>query len=118
MIVGEKIKKYRTEKGFTQLDMAVMLDVSENTYRKIENNASSPDIVTIDKIAKFLDKGFTDLLPDECINITNTDNKGGNNGYVINNLPDKLIEQYEERIKELKEQVQELKEEIKSLKNK
>ncbi|MCY0978726.1 helix-turn-helix domain-containing protein [Chryseobacterium wangxinyae] len=117
MIVGEKIKKYRTEKGFTQLDMAVMLDVSENTYRKIENNASSPDIVTIDKIAKFLEKGFTDLLPDECINITNTDNKGGNNGYIINKLPEKLIEQYEERIKELKDQVQELKEEIKSFKN-
>jgi transcriptional regulator with XRE-family HTH domain len=106
MIVGEKIKRYRKEKGYTQLDMAVMLDVSENTYRNIENNVSSPDIVTIDKIARFLEKGFTDLLPDECINITNTDNKGGNNGYVINNLPEKLIEQYEERIKELKEQVE------------
>lgn len=106
MIVGEKIKRYRKEKGFTQMDMAVMLEVSENTYRNIENNTSSPDIITIDKIAKFLDKGFTDLLPDECINITNTDNKGGNNGYIINNLPEKLIEQYEERIKELKNQVE------------
>lgn len=106
MIIGEKIKKYRTEKGFTQLDMAVMLEVSENTYRKIENNASSPDIVTIDKIAKFLDKGFADLLPDECINFVNNEITGGNNGYIINNLPDKLIEQYEERLKELKEQVE------------
>lgn len=118
MIIGEKIKRCRKEKGFTQMDMAVMLEVSENTYRNIENNTSSPDIITIDKIAKFLDKDFTDLLPDECINITNTDNKGGNNGYIINNLPEKLIEQYEERIKELKEQVQELREELKIIKKK
>jgi len=106
MVVGEKIKRYRKEKGYTQLDMAVMLDVSENTYRNIENNISSPDISTIDKIAKFLEKGFTDLLPDECINFVNNEITGGNNGYIVNNLPEKLIEQYEERIKELKEQVE------------
>ena len=55
-------------------------------------------------------------MPEECINIVNNDNKGGNNGYVINNLPEKLIEQYEERIREKTEQVAELKEEIKLLK--
>ncbi|WP_185146983.1 hypothetical protein [Chryseobacterium echinoideorum] len=36
----------------------------------------------------------------------NNEISGGNDGYINNNLPDKLIEQYEERIKELKEQVE------------
>ncbi len=86
------------------------MEISEGTYRSIENNQKTPDIFTVEKIAKFLGKSFLDLLPDEYINFYNNEIKGGNNAMLINQTPDKLIEQYEERIKELKENINDQKE--------
>ena len=110
MVIGKKIRDLRTSKGFSQLDMAAYLEISEGTYRSIENNQKTPDIFTVEKIAKFLGKSFLDLLPDEYINFYNNEIKGGNNAMLINQTPDKLIEQYEERIKELKENINDQKE--------
>ena len=111
MKVGHKIKGMRVEKGITTSIMAEKLGISEPTYRRYEADKSFPDIIMIDKIAKILEKNFIDLLPSECFVQNNSEQKGGvvvNLG-TINNLSEKLIEQYEERIKELKEIILELK---------
>lgn len=111
MKVGSKIKGIRVEKGITTATMAERLGISEPTYRRYETDKSFPDIIMVDKIAKVLEKSFIDLLPNECLVQTNSEQKGGvvvNLG-TINNLSEKLIEQYEERIKELKEIILELK---------
>lgn len=110
MEIGNKIKGFRVEKGLTTSFMAEKLGVSEPTYRRYETNKSFPDLIMVDKIAKALEKNFTDLLPQECLVQNNNDQKGGvvvNLG-TINNLSEKLIEQYEERIKELKYIISEL----------
>lgn len=113
MKVGHKIKGMRVEKGLTTLTMAEKLGISEPTYRRYEADKSFPDILMIDKIAKVLEKNFIDLIPNECLIQNNNDQKGGlavtQNLGTINNLSEKLIEQYEERIKELKEIITELK---------
>jgi hypothetical protein len=73
--------------------------------------ANGCDILMLDKIAKVLDKNFLDLLPSECFQ-NNTKQKGGisviNLG-TFNNLSEKLIEQYEIRLKEKDEIIKDLK---------
>jgi len=112
MLIGNKLKGIRVEKGFTTLTMAEKIGVSEPTYRRYETDKSSPDILMLDKIAKVLDKNFLELLPSECFQ-SNTNQLGGiavsQNLGTINNLSEKLIEQYEIRLKEKDEIIKDLK---------
>ncbi len=112
MKVGNKIKGLRIEKNFSTDFMAEKLGISEQTYRKYESDKNSPDLNLLEKIANTLEKNFIDLLPENIL-FNNNDQKGGlavaQNLGTINNLSEKLIEQYEERIKELKETILDLK---------
>ncbi|MNV96931.1 hypothetical protein D3C71_1919880 [compost metagenome] len=57
-------------------------------------------------MAKVLDVSVLDFLSGDGLSFNYDNTHGGNNGFIYQNqLPEKLIEQYEERIKELKEQV-------------
>jgi len=99
--------------------MAEKLGISEPTYRRYEADKSFPDLIMIDKIAKILEKNFIDLLPSECFVQNNSEQKGGvvvNLG-TINNLSEKLIDQYEKRINEKDDIIKELKETIAALKS-
>ncbi len=120
MKIGNKLRGFRVEKGLTTVTMAEQLGVSEPTYRRYENDKSFPDITMVDKIAKVLGKNFLELLPDGII-FTNNDQKGGialAYQSTINQISEKLVEQYEERIKELKEALTESRQIISELKNK
>lgn len=112
MKIGNKLRGFRVEKGLTTVAIAEQLGISEPTYRRYENDKSFPDIAMVDKIAKVLDKSFLELLPDGII-FTNNDQKGGialAYQSTINQLSEKLIEQYEERIKEKDEIIKDLRE--------
>jgi transcriptional regulator with XRE-family HTH domain len=54
MNIGEKIKKVREAKGFSQKQVAVMLDMDQSQYSKIENSKTDPTTSTLEKIAKTL----------------------------------------------------------------
>jgi transcriptional regulator with XRE-family HTH domain len=54
MNIGEKIKKVREAKGFSQKQVAVMLDMDQSQYSKIENDKTDPTTSTLEKIAKTL----------------------------------------------------------------
>ena len=111
MKVGSRIKGLRIERGFSTDLMAEKLGMSEQTYRKYESDKNSPDLNTLEIIANTLGKNFIDLLPDSIL-FTNNDQKGGialAYQSTIHQQSEKLIEQYEERIKELKETIVELK---------
>lgn len=113
MKVGSRIKGLRIEKDFSTDFMAEKLGISEQTCRKYESDKNSPDLNALEKIAFTLGKNFIDLLPENIL-YTNNDQKGGlavaQNLGTINNLSEKLIEQYEERIRELKQTIIDLKE--------
>lgn len=95
MGIAQKLKNFRNEKGFSQQDIAIFLDISDNTYRKLENGINSPDFDTIEKLSKFYEKSILDFLPDENISI-NQNNESGSTVYsafVYNQqVSDKLIE--------------------------
>lgn len=112
--VAEKIKRLRKSKGFSQDDMAEKMHISQSAYARIENGESHSWAAHIEKLSEILEVKPEDFLTDETNNLEqeNTDQKGGmafqfvGTINTINNLSEKLIEQYEERIKELKDQVE------------
>lgn len=101
--LGEKLKQARLNKNISQEYMAEALDISQKTYSNFENNKTIPNFSQIEKIAEILEVSILDFIHNDKLTFYQN-NTGTNNGYVINNIPEKLIEQYELRIKKLEEE--------------
>lgn len=61
-MLGDNIKKYRKEKGYTQEQLASMLHVVRQTLSKWENNVSVPDAEVLIGISKALGVPVSTLL--------------------------------------------------------
>lgn len=55
ILIGEKIKKYRKEKGLTQKKLSELSNINEVQIRQYELGKANPKIETIEKIAKALE---------------------------------------------------------------
>ena len=62
MKIGEVIKKYRKEAGFTQEEMANRLGVTTPAVNKWENGNSNPDIELLAPIARLLHISLDSLM--------------------------------------------------------
>lgn len=62
MQIGDKIKKAREAKGFSQKEVAVALKMDQSQYSKIENGKVDPQFSTIEKIANALEVKIVDLV--------------------------------------------------------
>lgn len=60
--IGNRITKYRKEKGFTQEGLAEKLGVSSQAVSKWENDISCPDISLLPKLCKILGITTDELL--------------------------------------------------------
>lgn len=112
MEIGKKLRTLRAEKGLTQEKIADLLKIPQATYSNLENNKGKLDLKLIEKVANVLEVDVIDLLREDGLTFYNQKNKGGNNGLIINQLSEKLIEQYEQRIAEQKQEILELKAKI------
>lgn len=117
MEIGKKLRTLRAEKGFTQDKIADLLKIPQATYSNLENNKGKLDLKLIAKIAEIYDIDLLDILKEEGLSFHQKNTKGDNNGLVINQLSEKLIEQYEVRLKEKDIIILELKDRIQELKN-
>jgi transcriptional regulator with XRE-family HTH domain len=54
MSIGERLKKAREAKGLTQSQLAKMLNVSDVTISRYENNTRSPDADMLRRLADIL----------------------------------------------------------------
>lgn len=110
--VASKIKKIREIKGFSQDYVATKLEVTQNTYSKIERGETSLTIEKLSAICKVLEIDFNTLFNfDENLifnNCTQTGNFGNNNTLVLNTIEklqdvyDRLIQSKDEEISTLK----------------
>lgn len=112
--IGKRIRKYREERGFSQEELAERLHISRSTYQRIENGETNSWVNHIENICTSLEVNMDEILkPEEGYVQVNNNNEQTNDsasGMIQNqtnnyNASEKLIEQYEERIKELKDQV-------------
>lgn len=103
--IGKKLRTYRAEKGYTQEKIADMLGIPQATYSNLENNKGKVDLKLLEKVANVFEIDVVDLLKSDSLVFYNQDNSGGQNGLIVNQLSEKIIEQYECRISELKETI-------------
>jgi transcriptional regulator with XRE-family HTH domain len=64
MMVGEKIRKIRLNKGYSQEYMAFMLDINQSTFSKIEQGNLEITVRRLYSIAEILEVNVIELLPD------------------------------------------------------
>lgn len=65
MTIGERIKKARLGKGYTQSQLAEMIGVAKNTITGYETGTREPDAIKINAIAKALNVSGDYLLGTE-----------------------------------------------------
>ena len=66
MSIGQNIKKYRKEKGYTQRDLADLIGVSVQSISKWETDVGAPDISLVVPLASALDISTDALFAYEC----------------------------------------------------
>ena len=100
--IGNRIKKIRELKNFTQEHMAKQLRMSQTGYSKIECGESDVTYSKLQEIAKVLGITTEELVLFDQQKYFNSFNnvKGNNNGsIVINDIADELRGLYQDKIK-------------------
>ncbi|MCL9807162.1 helix-turn-helix domain-containing protein [Flavobacterium amniphilum] len=113
-IIGNKLKSLRKQKGFSQEQVSGYLHISQSAYARIENGDSHSWSTHIDKICEVFEITPEELVKQENI-VVNSNQTGGHstNAIVVNQLSERLIEQYEKRLKEKDEIIEQLMSKIK-----
>lgn len=65
--MGEIIKNYRNKRGYTQEELAEMIDISSRQLQRIENGVSITKITTLKKVINVLkidDKDIIKMIKD------------------------------------------------------
>ncbi len=60
--IGNKIKQLRSEKGFSQQEMAAELDYEKSNMSRLESGRVNPKISTLYKVAQVLKVSLAELL--------------------------------------------------------
>lgn len=106
--VGNKLKKIRKQKDLSQEEIASSLKLSQSTYARIERGESGSWASHINIICEVFEISPEDLFKVE-IAEEKEESSNLNETSIINQLSNKIIEQYEARIKELKKVIKDLK---------
>lgn len=116
MKVFERVKSLRVSKKISQESIAFELSLNQSQYSRRECGEIPFTADEVEKLSSILDVKISELYGEETIIFNKHNQKGGTLGQYIT-VPDKLIEQYEERLKEKETIIQLLREQIAMLKN-
>ena len=61
MNIGERIRQIRTAKGLSQKETALLLEMDQSQYSKVELGKTDPAFSTVDKIAQALGVSLAEL---------------------------------------------------------
>lgn len=64
---SENLKKLRIRNGYTVVELAKKLEISESSYRNYENGRQEPVVTTLYKMANVLHTDFNGLLGGEYV---------------------------------------------------
>lgn len=111
---GDKIRKVREIRGFSQEFMSEKLNLSQRAYSKIEREEIKLDWQRINEIAAILELDPIDLVTfDDSLIFHNCSQSGKFIESTLNyNFPAELKEQYEKRIGQLESEVAFLREQL------
>jgi transcriptional regulator with XRE-family HTH domain len=103
--IGQKVRRIREEKQWTQEFIANKLEISQNTYSKIESGSIKLTIDRISELSKILDVPIEDMLSDD------TKTFHLNNNHIEKFYIENLQEENKGLVQSLKDQVRYLQEE-------
>ena len=103
--IGQKVRRIREEKQWTQEFIANKLEISQNTYSKIESWSIKLTIDRISELSKILDVPIEDMLSDD------TKTFHLNNNHIEKFYIENLQEENKGLVQSLKDQVKYLQEE-------
>jgi transcriptional regulator with XRE-family HTH domain len=112
MQIGNKIKKIRELRNFTQKYLADELSLSQSAYSKIEMGETEITYARLEKIAAVFEMKLEDIITFSDNALLNFSNNTGNGNLIANvsySLTEVLIKSYEDQIQSLKEEVSFLK---------
>jgi transcriptional regulator with XRE-family HTH domain len=114
--MGQKVRMVRKLKGFSQEYMAHALGMSQRGYSKLERDETRLDWERITQIAKLFEMEPLDLVSFDDNLIFNNCTQSGKiiNSQLHSVQNEKLIAQYEERIKHLEAEVGFLRDELRA----
>lgn len=110
--IGNKIRKVREIKGFSQEFMSEKLNLSQRAYSKIEREEIKLDWQRINEIAAILELDPIDLVAFDDSLIFHNCSQSGKANTIYNQFPAELKEQYEKRIGQLESEVAFLREQL------
>lgn len=109
MNLGERILKYRKEKGLTQNEMAEKLFVSYQAISQWENGITKPDIELLPKIAQLFDISIDDLFNDNSNKEIKLDNNKDDTLYIVIAKGNKVLDLHEfDSLEKVKNQAKEV----------
>ncbi len=111
--LGEKIRKIRELKGYSQEYMAEKLDISQRAYSKLEREETKLDWGRITGISHILEIDPIDLIQFDDSLIFHNCSQSGKINEIHNHFPEELKQQYEKRIEQLEDEVKFLREALK-----
>lgn len=115
-MIGEKIRKIRSIKGYSQEYMAEVMKISQAAYSDIENNKTKINLDRIQELAKIFRIDVNDLISfDENQVFNNTFNENSKGFFNVQKV---MNENFDNERKVYNEQINNLKEEINYLRNK
>ncbi len=104
--IGEKIRKVRELKGFTQEYMAGKLEISQRAYSKLENNETKIDWEKIESVSAILGVDPLELVSFDDNMVFNNCTQSGKLHTFNYNFPDELKRNYEQRIEHLEKEIE------------
>ncbi|HNA34099.1 MAG TPA: helix-turn-helix transcriptional regulator [Flavobacteriales bacterium] len=110
--LGQKIRMVRELKGFSQEYMAHALGLSQRGYSKLERDETKLDWERINQISQVFEMDPMDLVSFDDNLVFHNCTQSGKANTIYNQIPEKLMAQYEERIKHLEGEVAFLRSEL------
>lgn len=99
--IGKKLLELRKQKNLSQEQVADMLCISQSAYGRIETGESNSWANHLNKLCSIFEIQPEELVKSDGMIIgTLGTNNGGGYIQVVNQLSEKLIEQYEARLRE------------------
>jgi transcriptional regulator with XRE-family HTH domain len=110
--IGERIRKIRLQKDYTQDNMAAELEITPGAYAKIERGETDPSATRLLRIAEVLEVDVMRFFQDPENNALRVSESASSYGYASK----KELEQLEQMIRQLSTELEKLRAEMTSLK--
>jgi transcriptional regulator with XRE-family HTH domain len=98
--IGSKLLELRKQKNWSQEQTADYLSISRSVYQRIETGEGYSWACNLEKICSVFEIKPEELIKQDHLIINHNQQGGGGYIQIVNQLSDKLIEQFEARIKE------------------